>query len=566
MKKQNGRQKIEILKYSGLFLLLVLSVALLLSSCLFYAHISLTKAHILSSFFLSGILFFLFFKKEKKRKDLFWKSVGLGVLVFAISLLSMSFIYDRSSDGNTYHKDAIGNLYLGWNPVYESSESFVAKHLQTEKIDMDQYDIWKDHYAKANWILEANLYQLTDHIESGKAVNVILMYILFALTVAYFYSILGVKAFLLALVVTFNPIACNQVFTFYNDQLGASLFFILLLALLQIVAHQEKTSTLEKYGTLFLVFPIILNIKFNIMGYAMIFTCFLMLYYLFVQYQEKRFFQTFKKLVLYYLVLFVMSFGVIGYPTYIKNFIDHQNFFYPIYGEGKEDIITAQQPKDFGKKNTLQKFLIATFAKTNNLQTQKNYTLKIPFTVSLEEWKESMSVDTRLSGYGVFFSGLFLVSIVILALYFFRSKQRQEKRILLLLSALTIGIILLIQESWWARYNPTTYLFLLAAFYLVLRYGKNKCFKGLFTLLIACNAGVIFLGNAYYSLSQSIQIQKTFQALQGKEVLLSTSQPPVAGILYNLKDAKIHYQFTKQPPTQETYYHYLHYEVKDENK
>ena len=108
---------------------------------------------------------------------------------------------------------------------------------------------------------------------------------------------------------------------------------------------------------------------------------------------------------------------IIGYSTYIKNYINNGNLFYPVYGEKKVDIITAQEPKDFLKRNSIEKFFVATFASTNNLQNGKKYKLKIPFMVSKDELKESMSIDTRLSGYGVLFSGLLLVSIFVLITY-----------------------------------------------------------------------------------------------------------------------------------------------------
>ena len=563
MEIKEDLHKLEILKYSGVFLLLVMSVCLLVSSCFYYFHISLTKFHFLSSILISGIVLYYYRNKFNISKKTVFYSVLVGIIIMGFSIVSMTFIYDRSSDGNTYHKDAIGNLYLGWNPVYQSSSTFVDNYFKKNAKMMHDYDIWKDHYAKANWILEANVYKLTDHIESGKAINLIFMYILFALSFAYFYKKIGIKALFFSIVVTFNPICCNQLFTFYNDQLGASLFFLLVLALIMILDKKEK-NIFFKYSCLFLTFPIIANIKFNIMGYAMVFTFVVMLIVLYDKYKEKLFLSAFKKLFIYYLVLFVISFGIIGYSTYIKNYINNGNLFYPVYGEKKVDIITAQEPKDFLKRNSIEKFFVATFASTNNLQNGKKYKLKIPFMVSKDELKESMSIDTRLSGYGVLFSGLLLVSIFVLITYSIKSKNIEIKKTIILFSLLTLFIIIIISESWWARYNPTTYLVLLMALFVLLKENKRKVFNIIFIGLILINSGIILGGNLYYSFTESLKIENDFRKLKDKNINISFNNAHVTGIVYNLKDYDIKYYFEDSKKKKSTYYKYLEYEVNDE--
>ena len=564
MKNKTSLSKLDSFKYSGVFLLLVMSVTLLISSCFYYVHIPLTKFHFLGSILLSGIIFNIVKDKFNISKTIASYSILIGIIVIIFSCFSMTFIYDRSSDGNTYHKDAIGNLYLGWNPVYQDSSGFVDSYFKKDSKDMHDYDIWKDHYAKANWILEANVYKLTSHIESGKAINLIFMYILFVFTFTYFYEKIGFKSLFLSLAVTFNPICCNQMFTFYNDQLGASMFFLLVLILIMILDKNNKDTLFYKYGSLFLLFPIITNIKFNIMGYAMVFTCIVMLMVLYNKYKDKVFFSSFKKLFIYYLILFIISFGIIGYPTYIKNYLDHGNFFYPVYGEDKEDIITAQQPKDFVKKNSIEKFFIATFSYTNNLRETRNYKLKIPFSVSKSEVKDSMGIDTRLGGFGVLFSGLLCVSVLIIAYYLYKSKDREIKKLIVLLTLFTLFIIIIISESWWARYNPTTYLILLIALFLVLRENKNKIITGLFVILIAINSGIIFSGNLYYSVSESIKIEHDLKKLENKNINIEFNRLPVLGIVYNLRDYNIKYKFKGLNEKNVTYYKYLEYEVSNE--
>ena len=52
---------------------------------------------------------------------------------------------------------------------------------------------------------------------------------------------------------------------------------------------------------------------------------------------------------------------IIGYPTYVKNTIDHQHPFFPIMGPNNEGnkIAEVQYPKDFFARNRFQKAWVA---------------------------------------------------------------------------------------------------------------------------------------------------------------------------------------------------------------
>ena len=184
--------------------------------------------------------------------------------------------------------------------------------------------------------------------------------------------------------------------------------------------------------------------------------------------------------------------------------------------------------------------------------------------MSKSEVKDSMGIDTRLGGFGVLFSGLLCVSVLIIAYYLYKSKNKEIKKIIILLTLLTLFIIIIISESWWARYNPTTYLILLMALLIVLRENKNKIVTGLFVVLIAINSGIIFSGNLYYSVSESIKIEHDFRSLKNKNINIEFNRLPVLGIVYNLRDYNIKYKFKDLNEKNVTYYKYLEYEVSDE--
>lgn len=85
---------------------------------------------------------------------------------------------------------------------------------------------------------------------------------------------------------------------------------------------------------------------------------------------------------------------------------------------------------------------------------QKSH-LKLPFTVKEEELK-TISVDTRVGGFGPLFGGSVLLSLILLAAAFPADPKRTLAYaglvLLILISALVNP------EAWWARYAPQLWL------------------------------------------------------------------------------------------------------------
>lgn len=541
----------KMLKESALLLLIWFVLILLGTTTLFFFHIGITKLHFILFGILTSGVYFVWKRRETTKKE-FFKIIGLSLLIILISTVTMSFLYDRSSDGNTYHKDAIGVLKEGFNPVYESSEEFIKRREDDSK-EKTEYSIWTDHYAKANWIIAANFYSLTGNIESGKAMNIISIYILFGLLCSNLIKKLGSKkAFLLSMIVVINPITAAQVFTYYNDQLVCMYLF---LAILQLIKLDKNPKDKENWIIYCLTFIILSNMKFNGLGYLLVFSFLFVCKNLYRAYQEKEFLITFHKLCFIFIPLFVVSLGIVGYSTYVKNTLDHQNPFFPLYDDNGEDIITAQQPQEFLKMNNIQKLFYGTFSKANNLRENDNTTLKIPFMIYKDEITLAMSNDLRISGWGIWFSGLLICSIGILI-----TKYQQYKKDSWIIYVLAItGLLLLVMsESWWARYTPHFYLFIILSLYVLLKYGKNKIIKILFIIGIGVNTLLPLTGNTYYTLKNSIQITKDLKRLENKEIKIDIKG--MNGILYNLKDFHIRYKLDDSINGEELYYHYTVYQ------
>lgn len=529
-----------------------MNMILIGTTLLFFCKVAITSFHFPVFIILTGIIYCLFRKKETLVENIKIILLAVGIIIF--SILISTFMFDRSSDGNTYHKDAIGVLKEGFNPVYESSEDFI-KQREDDSKELTEYSIWIDHYAKANWIIAANFYVLTGNIESGKAMNFISIYIVFSFIFTELVLFLDKKkALLLSLIIVINPITASQMFTYYNDQLVCLFLF---LAIFWLIKLDKNMKDKESWLFYILTFIILANMKFNGLGYLLVFSFLFVCRYLYKAYRNGMFWNILKKLCYIFIPLFIISLIIVGYPTYVKNTIDHSNPFFPLYDDNGEDIITAQQPERFLSMNNLEKLFYATFSKANNLRENDNTELKLPFTIYKEELTPAMSNDLRISGWGILFSGLLLCGIIIFIKYY--KSYKQESWIIYTLG-ITCMLLVVMSESWWARYTPHFYFFIILSLYILLKYGKHKLFNLVYIVLISINTIIPLAGNSYYTLKNSIQIINQLTTLSNQTITVNVNS--MNGIMYNLKDYHIEYQI-KEIEGQELYYHYLEYQEND---
>ena len=90
----------KILKNSGAFLLLFLTLMVVISTILFFFNISISSFHLIISFIISGISYYFISKKNLIKKE-FLYTIILSIIVIFISTLISTYTFDRSRDGNT---------------------------------------------------------------------------------------------------------------------------------------------------------------------------------------------------------------------------------------------------------------------------------------------------------------------------------------------------------------------------------------------------------------------------------------------------------------------------------
>lgn len=529
----------------GIALIIFIFNNLLVSSILFIFKVTISKWNIILSLIISVLEYILYMKKNKYT----YKCIIISIITFLMIICTSTFIssklYDNSWDGASYHKTAVGLLKNGWNPVYESAEDFNV--LEKNKVTLTEpHDKWLNHYAKGYWIYAANTYALTNNIESGKSILIItaiatflILYSLLNEKIRRLYSI--IIAFLLAL----NPVLIYQIYTFYNDGLLGNFVIILSILLISIFSSKSNELKKEKWLLYFLVLCILINIKFTGFAYAGIYS---FVFYIYAIFNKEKRKEILKPMTITAIVSLVVAIGIIGYSSYVKNTLEHKHPFYPLYGEGKVDIMSAVTPKGFENYNQIEKFLIANFYGYNP-DGGLIYKSKIPFTFSVGELKSYYYSDVTIGGYGVMFGGILILSIIagIYILVIAINKRINITNYLLVIIG-TFLIIILMKESWWARYFPQFYLMPFIVILLLIEIDNKKLTNYIVNLII-----VFLLINTYLIINPVMQgvkyqcniINKQNDYLKSipedKNIKIVTSSkysknPMFDGLVYNVYD------------------------------
>ncbi len=544
----------------SLLLLLTLAVTLAFSSFLHLLGMPISPISAVLAVVIS-INLFLYIEKERDTRDNL-RTVLLAFFIVGISVFVSSRIFDLSYDGNWYHKASLGSLASGWNPIYETFESFAANPDGVRIGNLEESAIWANHYCKGAWIIGANIYTLTGNIECSKAVNLILAFVTFSIALDFLKKRLHtVPATLLALLTALNPITVPQMLTFYNDGLLCSMLFsiIILLLKLRLCDGEKKINAV----CLFSAIVICCNIKFTGLAYAAVFCFAFYIFGLVDGVKSKTFRRTFTEMTAFYASAAATSVLFVGSSSYVKNFIEHKNPLYPLVGKDSVDIMTMNQPRVFDGLSTVKKLFYSLFSRVDNLMGEGAVIPKAPFDVSPYEARISASApDLRISGFGPLFGGILIVSAVILlfALCYLVFTDRRALFLGLCVASPTVILLFAVSESWWARYSPHLYLLPLTALYFLVyllgkagRYAKPTvavCAVGMSLLLMAnCSFFALYVGKCALK-SEEIRDRLVYARVVSEETPIEVAFATYAyyGIEFNLKDSKINYNVVAALP------------------
>ena len=528
---------LKIFYNSALLFIFMFTNLLIITSLGYIFDITMSVFHLPLSIAIS-IVEALFLNKDSKKTIC---SVFIFLVVLVISILLSSHVYDMSYDGNAYHKLAIGLLKDGFNPIYEDVNQF------EKKLENVNNSIWVEHYPKATWFYGASVYKLTGNIETAKSYNVWILFVVFFIIAYLINKFFKNKffAFIMAIVFCFFPIIWEQILTLYVDGFMGYILFLVVLYMALFIKDENNINYKVILGSLLII---LINIKFTGLLYGGIFCLGYFIPYLIKKLRIKEF----KSLcynVLIFITIVLCAVLLVGSSSYIKNTFDHSNPLYPLIGKDKIDIMTYLQPESFQKRSALEKNFYSLFSRTANIGMFNNGEpeLKIPFTFNGYEITQ-ISCDTRIGGYGVLFGGIFILSLLILLIYFIVEIVHKRYNDLLYLGIPFLIVFLImftISDSWWARYSPQLYLIPIMALFVLMKKNSKmiKLFSILLFILLSFNSFLIFRQIVNKYIPPSGKTRMNLNEFKNKELNISLVVENYCGVLYNLKDYNINYHY-----------------------
>jgi hypothetical protein len=253
----------------------------------------------------------------------------------------------------------------------------------------------------------------------------------------------------------------------------------------------------------------------------------------------------------------------LGYNPYVTNTIYRHNPFYPQSGskafpslddQGKQGIEHGETPKNFLPHNRFSRLFLATFGRPGNMpyHRERNSQLMWPFAARWADLFYYRYHETRVAGFGPWFSGALLFSLVLAAWILLKRTSAPLPRAVMILVALTIVASLVSSRYfWWARYGPQLWLLPIVPAVFVFwappsRWALNAAW--ILVALLAVNAGIVTGVRMKWetNASQTLRQQLTELRQSDREILFYIPRFGVAvegrlkawGINYKIGDAR----------------------------
>ena len=455
------------------------------------------------------------------------KSSGIILgLIIGLTLLS-GFFYDISFDGQWYHQETVIRLHNKWNPVFQRLAVPTAENTVTGK------DVWcsgidnpvsspgiagtpsvnlkflnLNHFANGTEIIEASIYQLSNRIETAKAVNGIFLLASFFLALSCLYKISHIsnlKKWLLAILFSFNPIAITQLLSFCVDGAMASSLLCLIIASCFLFRETNKYF-LWLFGSLI---ALSCNIKFTSLVFTGVFCTGLLLTLLLYKRRSE-----FKRVLGACILSGMIAILCCGFHPYMTNFINERDVFYGLK-ETKDELL-AVTPPFFRNLNGFEKLVVSLASHTDSYSANNNSIhdiLKIPFTVSRQELANANDPEVKLSAFGPFFSGALLIAILIFFIALIRFRKGTVFKQTLIVLIITGSTILIMPASWWGRFVPQFWLLPVLILYMseFLSFKTDRFLRGGLYLALGLNiawAALAIIYNLFISSRVNYQMNQ----------------------------------------------------------
>lgn len=558
----------RVILCSGIQIVCFWAMVMTLCSCGLFVGLAPNAVYLIVAFFASIVLLYWLSSWEKA---IVIMAGGVSFAALVISCMIAAQFIDWSYDGNMYHKIAVVALADGWNPL-KGTVADTDTFLSVYDVGANAA-LWIDHYAEGVWAFSACIYSLTHDLEMAKCYTLLAMFAV-AFLLTGLLRIQGYKwwqAILVGIVAAANPISLAQFTVYYNDAFLMLSLGALLIGLI-VIAH-PGIQHIRNPALLLVTCAFIgcVGTKFTGLAYAGVFSlAFCMLYIAFFLKGRKRFdLKAIIKIGIILVAVVLFSVLVVGYSPYVTNFLNEGHPFYPLFGEGAVDIMTSNSPSWItNAPDNIQRIAISLFSPVSNSYAGNESvvpTFKTPLTWTDVELSRLQSCDLRLSGFGVLFSGIFLVCCIItpIALEVWCRQCRPMFACFVVYLLTSIALMLGLSDSWWARYSGYSYYFVVFVF-VFLFWCINTCQRragrvmGIISVtvlsaLVLANSALFVAYNVYphymESRSWSKMIDEWEDITQSGEMQLHIgvvgSQP---GLVFTLRDRGIPFVYEGGDP------------------
>jgi hypothetical protein len=422
----------------------------------------------------------------------------IAFFLFVDSCLIAGKFYDLSYDGQSYHQDIIDHLAIGWNPFYQH---LTPNDLPTAGI--------LNYYPKTAEVYETSLYKLTNQIEYSKTFNIVLAYVAFILILALLLSIKRINN-IVAVVVSFltllDPVSLTQAFSFYIDGQVYQLL-LCLIAISGLIYYEKKSFLLIP---LFCLISLLISIKVTAFAYAIVFIGIL---FLFGWYSEKIHFST--RIFLVAASSAILAFLFIGFNPFITNTFYYGHPLYPAMGKRSLDYVQINGPENFYNKPSIYLLFYSIFSESDFLKGDGKFAhLKVPLTVTPREIEAFTSTDPIEGGFGPFFSGAIILTLMIL-IYASIYKRNNFTKLCVLFSVIVLATCLLNAASFYAMFIPQ--LWMIPCLAVLLGFSLRSYFTNLLAallcMIILINTAFIIQVNWGYNIQNSEMLRQELNHL-----------------------------------------------------
>jgi 4-amino-4-deoxy-L-arabinose transferase-like glycosyltransferase len=456
----------------------------------------------------------------------FIKNIFISIGIILISLLISGYFYDLSSDGQSYHQGGIILLKESWNPVFE---------------DHAQAGIWIKHYPKGIETLQAILYILTGRIEVGKAINLLLIVCSFLLAYVCLVrlNLKKYKAYIYAFLIAANPVNLYQMFTFYIDGVFYSALVCMICSFILIMLDKKSIYYLILSGSI----VIALSVKFTSIPVVGILLVFMLIFLLI----KKRFPEFKNTLIICSLTGFI-CFPITNFNPYITNLMEGKHVFYPLMGDNSLDIITPFVPEYFNDLNRFEKFTISLFSKSGQIGDGKDI-LKVPFTVHKKELNRLADSDIGVGGFGVFYSGIIILTLILMVFFFIRDKLSSVQKSVSFFIFILLISVFIIPEPFWFRYIPHFYLIPILLLLIVELSGGGSFIKNIYKKSLSVilffyflNLTLILMAVLIVNIYNTEKIDYQFVQIKSRDKIIKVECFNFSSNLIRLKEHNISYE------------------------